>query len=63
MDVAIVCQSCQGSGLRVGVVGYAGGDGVGEMVVPRRCADCTGSGRLLTTGWTAPPEPADTPRP
>ncbi|WP_141923256.1 hypothetical protein [Haloactinospora alba] len=60
MDLTIVCQGCQGSGLRVNVVGYTGSDLYGEMVVPRPCGDCHGSGRILTTGWSAVPDPGDT---
>lgn len=57
----IVCQACQGSGLRVTVVGYGGSDLTGEMVVPRRCRECDGSGRVRTSGWTSRPDPADDP--
>lgn len=42
------------------VVGYTGSDLYGEMVVPRPCGDCHGSGRILTTGWSAVPDPGDT---
>ncbi|MBB4931972.1 DnaJ-class molecular chaperone [Lipingzhangella halophila] len=55
MDIAIVCQCCQGSGLRVNVVGYSGRDVTGEMVVPRPCDDCDGSGRIPSLGWSSSP--------
>ncbi|MFD0803875.1 hypothetical protein ACFQZU_21495 [Streptomonospora algeriensis] len=61
MDLLIVCQACQGSGLRVSVVGYGGSDLTGEMVVPRRCRECTGAGRVRTSGWTAGSDPDDRP--
>ncbi|GAA4911977.1 hypothetical protein [Streptomonospora salina] len=61
MDLLIVCQACQGSGMRVAVVGYSGSDLTGEMVVPRRCSECTGSGRMRTSGWTAASDPDDGP--
>lgn len=57
MDLMIVCRACQGSGLRVNVANYTGNDLAGEMVVPRRCTDCAGSGRIRTTGWSNPPDP------
>ncbi|MFC3996910.1 hypothetical protein ACFOVU_13350 [Nocardiopsis sediminis] len=62
MEIVIVCPACQGSGLRVNVVGYAGGDLAGEMVVPRRCPDCAGGGRITTAGWSAVDEHDDGPR-
>ncbi|MDS1269903.1 hypothetical protein RIF23_06300 [Lipingzhangella sp. LS1_29] len=52
MDLAIVCPSCQGAGYRVVVVGYAGSDTAGEMMVPRECAACSGTGRVVTSGWS-----------
>ncbi|GAB3440338.1 hypothetical protein GCM10027570_05690 [Streptomonospora sediminis] len=55
----IVCQACQGSGLRVSVIGYSGSDLTGEMVVPRRCRECTGAGRVSSTGWSTGSEPDD----
>ncbi|WP_067970108.1 hypothetical protein [Nocardiopsis trehalosi] len=59
MEIVIVCPACQGSGLRVTVVGYSGSDLSGEMVVPRRCTDCSGSGRRPTPGWGAAADPGD----
>lgn len=53
MDIAIVCQGCQGSGLRVNVVGYRSHDTNGEMVVPRPCDACDGSGRIPSFGWSS----------
>ncbi|WP_158562842.1 hypothetical protein [Marinitenerispora sediminis] len=52
MDIAIVCLDCLGTGFRVTVVGYAGDDATGEMVVPRKCRGCDGSGRVRTSGWS-----------
>lgn len=57
----IVCQACQGSGLRVSVVGYSSTDLTGEMVVPRRCHECAGAGRTATSGWSTGADPDDTP--
>ncbi len=59
MDIAIVCQGCQGSGLRVNVVGYYGRDTTGEMVVPRPCFECDGSGRIPSLGWSSSTETTD----
>ncbi|GLU47461.1 hypothetical protein [Nocardiopsis ansamitocini] len=53
MDIAIVCQDCHGSGYRVRVYGYMSVDGHAEMLVPRDCLSCGGSGRVLTSGWSA----------
>ncbi|MDT0303791.1 hypothetical protein [Streptomonospora wellingtoniae] len=61
MDLMIVCQACQGSGLRVSVVGYSGSDITGEMVVPRRCRECSGAGRVGTAGWSSGADPDDGP--
>ncbi|WP_131098472.1 hypothetical protein [Streptomonospora litoralis] len=61
MDLMIVCQACQGSGLRVSVVGYSGSDITGEMVVPRRCRECAGAGRVRTAGWSTGADPDDSP--
>ncbi|TDQ55118.1 hypothetical protein [Actinorugispora endophytica] len=54
MDIAIVCQDCHGSGYRVRVYGYVSADDDhAEMLVPRDCEPCNGSGRILTSGWSA----------
>jgi len=54
MDVAIVCQDCHGSGYRVRIYGFFSvTEGHAELLVPRNCVPCSGSGRLLTPGWSA----------
>ncbi|SKA37555.1 hypothetical protein SAMN02745673_04734 [Marinactinospora thermotolerans DSM 45154] len=47
-----MCPDCHGSGYRITVVGYAGSDLTGEMLVPRECRGCAGTGRMTVSGWS-----------
>mgnify|MGYP001046721948 CR=1 FL=1 len=54
MDIMIVCQDCRGSGYRVRIYGFSSvTKGNADILVPRSCSLCSGSGRLLISGWSA----------